>query len=157
VCSIHNDRHRTAPGLNRIHAFKIICVGAQAPQCLSNRTAGNEKKVHMVVKAQSKGRGLSGLHIGIDNVRRYFPKNVSTIELHLDHLRIQCGLAPDFWRGHPEIFDPRLCAWLESKHMHGSRTPVRLALIPEGNNSFRLQAVSRGSVGRASISSRPAA
>lgn len=100
----------------------------------------------MVVKTQSKGRGLSGLHVGADNVRRYFPKDVSSIELQLDHLRIQCGLAPDFWLGQPEIFDPRLCAWLESKHMHGSRdrNPVILAMIPSGNNSFRLQPVSIG-------------
>ena len=52
----------------------------------------------MVVKAQSKGRGLSGLLVGTENVRRYFPKEVSSIELQLDHLRIQCGLAPDFWK-----------------------------------------------------------
>jgi hypothetical protein len=50
----------------------------------------------MVVKAQSKGQGLSGIHVGNDNVRLYFPKDVSSIELQLDHLRIQCGLAPDF-------------------------------------------------------------
>jgi hypothetical protein len=111
----------------------------------------------MVVKAQNKGRGLSGLHIGIDNVRRYFPKNISSIELQLDHLRIQCGLAPDFWQGQPEIFDPRLCAWLESKHLHGSRTPVPLAMIPEGNNSFRLQPVTRGSQDQKRVPSRPAA
>ena len=104
----------------------------------------------MVVKAQSKGRGLSGLHVGTDNVRRYFPKNVSTIELQLDHLRIQCGLAPDFWQGQPEIYDPRLCAWLESKHMHGSRdrNPVSLSMIPAGNthsafNPFLLQIICR--------------
>jgi len=76
---------------------------------------------NMVVKVQSIGRGLSGLHIGTDNVRRYFPKNASTIELQLDHLRIQCGLEPEFWQGRPDIYDPRLCAWLESRHMHGSR------------------------------------
>lgn len=98
----------------------------------------------MVVKAQSIGRGLSGLHVGMDNVRRYFPKNVSTIELELDHLRIQCGLAPEFWQGQPDIFDPRLCAWLESKHMHASRgrTPIPLALVPAGDNAFRVQPVS---------------
>ena len=80
----------------------------------------------MVVKAQSIGRGLSGLHVGTDNVRRYFPKNVSTIELQLDHLRIQCGLAPEFWQGRPDIYDPRLCAWLETKHMHASRGRIPL-------------------------------
>ena len=113
----------------------------------------------MVVKAQSKGRGLSGLHVGMDNVRRYFPKNVSTIELQLDHLRIQCGLAPDFWQGQPEIFDPRLCAWLETKHMHGNstRNPVPLAMIPSGDNSFRLQPVSASAPVRAHASTRSAA
>jgi hypothetical protein len=98
----------------------------------------------MVVKAQSKGRGLSGLLVGTDNVRRYFPKEVSSIELELDHLRIQCGLAPDFWQGQPEIFDPRLCAWLETKHMHASRDrqSVALNMVPAGKNAFRLQPMS---------------
>lgn len=113
----------------------------------------------MVVKAQSKGQGLSGIHVGSDNVRRYFPKDVSTIELQLDHLRIQCGLPPDFWKGQPEIYDPRLCAWLETKHMHASRnrTPVTLAMIPEGKNSFRLQPVSLEVRSRASVPARTAA
>jgi hypothetical protein len=113
----------------------------------------------MVVKAQSKGCGLSGIHVGTDNVRRYFPKNVSTIELQLDHLSIQCGLAPDFWQGQPEIYDPRLCAWLESKHMHTSRdrNPVPLAMIPAGNNSFRLQPVSVADPMRPRVHTRPAA
>jgi hypothetical protein len=98
----------------------------------------------MVVKTQSKGIGVTGLLIGMDNVRRYFPRQVSVIELKLDHLQIQCGLRPDFWQGEPEIHDPRLCAWLESKHMHGrsDRAPVPLAMVPEGKNSFRLQPVS---------------
>jgi hypothetical protein len=98
----------------------------------------------MVVKTQSKGRGLTGLHVGVVNVRRYFPRNVSVIELELDHLRIQCALGPDFWRAEPEIYDPRLCAWLESKNFHQlpDRIPIPLAMIPSGHNSFRLQAVS---------------
>ena len=97
----------------------------------------------MVVKTQSKGLGVTGLHVGVNNVRRYFPKHISSIELQLDHLLIQCGLKPDFWQGQPEIFDPRLCAWLESRHMHTKpdRTPIPLAMIPEGENSFRLQPV----------------
>jgi hypothetical protein len=98
----------------------------------------------MVVRAQSKGLAVIGLHVGINNVRRYFPKRISVIELHLDHLQIQCGLAPDFWRGQPEIHDPRLSAWLESKNFH--RKPngisIPLAMIPSGNNSFRLQPAS---------------
>ena len=95
----------------------------------------------MVVKTQSKGRELLGLQVGASNARRYFPKDASVIELQLDHLRIQCGLKPDFWDGQPEIRDPRLCAWLELKNFHGKvgDSPVPLAMIPEGKNSFRLQ------------------
>jgi hypothetical protein len=113
----------------------------------------------MVVKAQSKGQGVSGIHVGSDNVRRYFPKDVSTIELQLDHLQIQCGLAPDFWQGQPEIHDPRLCAWLETKHMHASRnrTAVPLAMIPAGKNAFRLQPVSADNPDRIRAHTRPAA
>ncbi len=97
----------------------------------------------MVVKTQRKGRSVTGLHVGANNVKRYFPKDTSVIELQLDHLQIQCGLDPDFWRDQPEIHDPRLCAWLESKHLHAKpgRTPVPLAMIPAGKNSFRLQPV----------------
>lgn len=98
----------------------------------------------MVVKTQSKGRGATGLNVGARNVRRFFPRSASVIELQLDHLQIQCGLGPDFWQGQPEIYDPRLCAWLESKHLQGEpiRTPVPLSMIPAGENSFRLQPVS---------------
>jgi hypothetical protein len=95
----------------------------------------------MVVMTQSKGPGATGLHVGADNVRRYFSKRIPVIELHLGHLRIQCSLSPDFWQGQPEIHDPRLCSWLESKHLHArpGRTPVPLAMIPAGKNAFRLQ------------------
>jgi hypothetical protein len=97
----------------------------------------------MVVKTQSKGRGVTGLHVGVNNVRRYFPKSISSIELVLGHLQIECGLKPAFWQGEPEIFDPRLCAWLESRHMNAKpgHTSVPMAMIPEGRNSFRLQPI----------------
>ena len=97
----------------------------------------------MVVKTQSKGLGVTGLHVGVNNVRRYFPKQIKSIELVLDHLQIECWLRPSFWKGEPEIYDPRLCAWLESQHMHKkpSRDPIPLAMIPEGMNSFRLRPV----------------
>ncbi len=85
--------------------------------------------------------GCDGVHVGTTNVRRYFPKSIEVIELQLDHLRIQCGLAPDFWRDQPEIHDPRLCAWLESKlfHTKPDQNPIPIAMIPSGKNSFRLQ------------------
>jgi hypothetical protein len=95
----------------------------------------------MVVTTQSKGRGVTGLNVGTGNVERYFPRGVQCIELQLDHLEIQCDLAPAFWQGKPEIYDPRLCAWLESKRLNPNRgnPPVCLALIPSGKNSFRLR------------------
>lgn len=107
----------------------------------------------MVVKTQSMGRGVIGLHIGVNNVRRYFPKHIASIELQLDHLQIECGLKPDFWAGEPDIFDPRLCAWLESRHIHGrlDRTPIPLAMIPEGKNSFRLRPVRLNGQARAKL------
>jgi hypothetical protein len=97
----------------------------------------------MVVKTQCKGRGVTGLHVGMNNVRRYFPKHISVIELQLDHLQIQCGLQPDFWQDHPDIYDPRLCAWLEAKRFQAKpgQPQVPLAMIPSGENSFRLQPV----------------
>jgi hypothetical protein len=97
----------------------------------------------MVVKTQCKGRGLTGLHVGASNVRRYFPKDISVIELQLDHLQIQCGLEPGFWGDQPEIHDPRLCAWLESKNSSfmPDRTPVPMDLIPSGKNSFELRPI----------------
>lgn len=97
----------------------------------------------MVVKTQIRGGEVTGLHVGTRNVRRYFPKNVRVIELQLDHLQIQCGLTPDFWKGHPEICDPRLCEWLDFKVVHraGERKQVRLAMTPAGNSIFRLRSV----------------
>lgn len=105
----------------------------------------------MIVEAKSKGHGRSGLYIGAENVRMYFPRSLTTIEFNLGHLRIECRLTSDFWHGRPEIDDPRLCAWLENKHMHGSnsRTSVQLAMIPIGDNAYRLQPVT------AEISVRP--
>ncbi|HZB88686.1 MAG TPA: hypothetical protein VE291_08530 [Terracidiphilus sp.] len=95
----------------------------------------------MVVKTQSKGHGMTGLNVGSSNVQRYFAQDVPFVELQLDHLNIQCDLAPEFWQDHPEIYDPRLCAWLESKHLnpHAGRGPAALAMIPAGKNAFRLR------------------
>ena len=98
----------------------------------------------MVVKTQSKGREFVGLQVGESNVRRYFPRETSVIELQLDHLQIQCGLGPAFWQGRAEICDPRLAAWLQSKNFAGTpgQTQVPLAMIPAGKASFRLRTLS---------------
>jgi len=113
---------------------------------LNKLTSPNAESRHMVVKTQSKGRGVTGLNVGSSNVQRYFPRGVSSVELQLDHLQIQCDLSPDFWQDQPEIFDPRLCAWLESKRLSTSPTrgPIPLAMIPSGKNSFRIRLVPPG-------------
>jgi hypothetical protein len=105
----------------------------------------------MVVRSQSNGHRITGLYVGVNNVRRYFPKKVETIDLELDHLRIQCGLQPHFWKGQPEIHDPRLCEWLESKQFQGKgcRTSMPLAMIPSGEHSFTLGPASLDGHGRA--------
>jgi len=102
----------------------------------------------VVVKIQCKGRGVSGLSVGTSNVQRYFPKHISIIELELGHLQIDCELAPDFWRGNPEIHDPRLCAWLEFKYHLGDlcQTSIPLAMIPSGGNFFRPESPSPNSL-----------
>jgi hypothetical protein len=93
----------------------------------------------MVVTSQFIGHRVTGLYVGASNVRRYFPKRMTEIELQLDHLRIECGLGPAFWSDQPEIHDPRLCLWLESKQRNeAGRPPAPLAMIPSGINSFIL-------------------
>jgi hypothetical protein len=95
----------------------------------------------MQVTALRSGREVTGLRVGAANVRRYFPKQVAAIELELDHLRIECGLTPDFWQGEAEIRDPRLCVWLKAKHFHAkpSRPQPSFAMVPSGENCFKIE------------------
>jgi hypothetical protein len=99
----------------------------------------------MMVKTLRNGNEVTGLRVGVCNVRRYFPKHIPAIELQLDHLRIECGLQPDFWNGRPEIHDPRLCIWLKSKIFGAKRirSPIPLAMTPSGENSFKLEPATR--------------
>jgi hypothetical protein len=101
---------------------------------------------HMVVTTQIKGSETIGLRVGVTNVRRYFPKNVSFVEFQLDHLRIRCGLRPEFWRGKPEIHDLRLCRWLDFKILHHmrNRCATKLAMTPAGENTFTLRSAEAG-------------
>lgn len=98
----------------------------------------------MMVYTLSRNHGITGLLVGSDNVRRYFPREITAVVLHLGHLHIQCELAPDFWHDCPEIYDARLSAWLESIHLHrrGDRASIPLAMIPAGVNAYCLQALS---------------
>jgi hypothetical protein len=108
----------------------------------------------MVVKTHRTGRKLTGVEVGAMNVRRYFPRETTEIELFLDHLRIQCGLDPGFWKGESEIHDPRLCAWLEAVNFNErpGDPPIPLALIPSGKNCFRLRPISRNTLPRTRLS-----
>ena len=107
--------------------------------------SSNEWWVSMVVKTRCKGREIMGVEVGAVNVQRYFPRDAAVIELQLDHLEILCDLAPDFWQGDTRICDRRLCAWLESKNFNGrpGDMPIPLALIPSGENCFRLKPIAR--------------
>jgi len=113
----------------------------------------------MVVKTRNMGHGLTGLHVGTSNVRRYFPKDASVIELQLDHLQIRCGLDPNFWQDQPEILDPRLAAWLESKRSKGTsnQSSILLSMVPSGKNAYRLQTVSHAPHGSGKTTPGPIA
>ena len=103
-----------------------------------------------MVKAQYRGNHVESLYVGPNNVRRYFSKRLNVVELQLDSLRIVCGLAPQFWLDKPEIQDPRLCVWLETKHPQDRpcRTDIPLALIPAGDNAFRVAAIAENAHAR---------
>jgi hypothetical protein len=94
----------------------------------------------MLVKSQCIGNRVTGLYVGENNVRRYFPRKVEAIDLKLDHLVIQCGLRSCFWDGEPEIHDARLCLWLESKQSResNSKSSVPLYMSPAGKGTFVL-------------------
>lgn len=98
----------------------------------------------MLVIAQYKGHSVTALRVGRRNARRYFQRSAPNIEIELDHLRIECGLGPEFWDGEAEIRDRRLCAWLASKQhsRRPSHSDVTLAMTPSGRNSFKLTPVS---------------
>jgi hypothetical protein len=105
--------------------------------------SGPQTEVVMVVQTHVKRPGLVGLHIGKGNVRKHFPREMSLVELELDHLRIACRLEASFWEDHPEIHDRRLSSWLEAKRESGKLAPqpASMAMIPCGESSFRLQLI----------------
>jgi len=98
----------------------------------------------MIVTTKENGREVLGLRVGAANVRRHFPRTMGAVELLLGDLRIQCNLKPDFWKGQPEIHDPRLGAWLKYKvpRERSNRKPVALAMEYAGADAFTLQSVS---------------
>lgn len=89
----------------------------------------------MNVRTQFRGRSITGLRVGISNVRRYFPRGLKAIDLELDHLRIRCDLQASFWRDLPEISDGRLCAWLQNKSFRAKKPgiPLPLEMVDTGD------------------------
>lgn len=87
----------------------------------------------MIVKTQIKGSAITGLLVGTANVRRYFRLRPEAIDLELDHLCIRCDLHASFWGPHPEICDPRLCAWLQNKLLHEKRPSISLEMMGAGD------------------------
>jgi hypothetical protein len=110
----------------------------------------------MLVETFSRTPGKIGLHVGVENVQRFFPESISEIDLRLGHLQILCRLNPEFWRDKPEIFDERLSDWLESKYLRDQqdRIPIRLVMVPirTGANIFRLRPISLDEQGIRTIS-----
>jgi|HubBroStandDraft_1064217.scaffolds.fasta_scaffold36722_2 hypothetical protein len=95
----------------------------------------------MVVQIERKGRTVTGLHIGLGNAQRYFPKGRLNVDLELGHLLICCKLPPAFWRDEPSISDPRLNLWLAAKEAEEDRRheATYMSLVPAEGESFRLE------------------
>jgi hypothetical protein len=97
----------------------------------------------MIVTVQYQGEHVTGLRVGSGDVRKYFSKRIQDVELHMGDLAICCPLSPGFWHDRPELHDPRISVWLESKNLRGKRNSaeIRLAMVPSGKNSFRLNPI----------------
>jgi hypothetical protein len=95
----------------------------------------------MIVRTRCNRRGASSLLVSAEDVKRYFPKSWTTVELQLGGLRIDCALSPEFWTGRPEISDRRLREWLQFKIPHSGNgdTPSVLEMTPAGRNCFSVQ------------------
>ena len=67
-------------------SIKSVCDSVVSIQI---STDDEEQVPSMVVKTQSKGHGVTGLHVGTDHVRRYLTNGTNDIVLQSGHLRIQ--------------------------------------------------------------------
>ena len=96
----------------------------------------------MIVKMQSNGHSITGIHMGVSDAQRFFPPGITSVDLELDHLRIRCKLRSDKIHDRAEISDPRLTAWLNEKYYWQKlpRTPVSVELSRSGK-SYRLQVI----------------
>jgi len=93
----------------------------------------------MIVESRCGACRVEALYVGIENVRRYFPRSLRAVDLCFDHLRIQCALEPDFWIGRPEIRDVRVLDWLELKRRVSGTRSQPMILVPDGERGFVLK------------------
>jgi hypothetical protein len=96
----------------------------------------------MIVTMQSKGRSITGIHVGLYDARRFFPEVRNAVDLELDDLRIRCSVRANSRLNRAEISDPRLTAWLEEKFYWQKlpATPVPVEMVRSGN-AYRLQLI----------------
>lgn len=95
----------------------------------------------MLVRMQNNGHSITGIRVRTSDARRHFPTNVKAIDLSLDHLRIRCDLKESFWLNRPQISDPRLRLWLETKALWNDLS--RVLQMRKDGDSYRLEFTNR--------------
>jgi hypothetical protein len=95
----------------------------------------------MLVRMQNTGHSITGIRVRTSDARRHFPTNVKAIDLELDHLRIRCDLKESFWLNRPQISDPRLRLWLETKALWNDLS--RVLRMRKDGDSYRLEFTNR--------------
>ena len=91
----------------------------------------------MLVRLQNDGHSITGIRIRTSDARRHFPTSVKAVDLKLDHLRIRCDLQDSFWFNRPQISDPRLRLWLETKALWNNLS--RDLQMQKDGDSYRLE------------------
>jgi putative toxin-antitoxin system antitoxin component (TIGR02293 family) len=128
----------------------------RSPKLAPSSSTSSTGEVSAAAKPQVKGRVATGVRGGPQDARRrYSLPDGSIIELDLVDPRARYGLAPRPWQGQPEVYDPRLNAWLESKRPKAKfdqpsvfpagqrRKSSILQLALEANRGFSKSAASR--------------
>ena len=95
----------------------------------------------MLVRLQNDGHSITGIRIKTADARRHFPNNVKAVDLKLDHVRIRCDLKDSFWFNRPQISDPRLRLWLETKALWNNLS--RGLQMQKDGGSYRLEFINR--------------
>ncbi len=94
----------------------------------------------MIVRMQNQGHSIIGIRMEMADAQSFFPSDVKTLDLELDHLQIRCDLKTTFWLDQAEISDPRLSAWLEEKFYWRKlpNSPISVEMVRTGDH-YRIQ------------------